>query len=308
MATEYPATTLPGLGVADFSDRVRQATGGRVTIEPNYDAGLGLRSAQMIDAVRTRRLDAADAFAGALGQQHPLFALSSLPFVATTLADARMLDRDAREAYVRLLQAQRQVLLYTTPWPPSGIWSREPIRTPADLSHLKIRTYDDTSRAVFEAVGATALSISFADAMPRIAAGEVNAVLSSGDGGAGRRLWEHLPHFTAIGYAMPISIATVSLDAWQALDPPVRQNVEQAAAATEASQWQRIETRMSENYDNMTRHGVRINSPTPQVLSALHSASSQPIRAWLRSVGPAGAELLVRARSRQPGKKHRTVW
>jgi hypothetical protein len=39
--------------------------------------------------------------------------------------------------------------------------------------------------------------------VPRLRAGELDAVLSSGDGGAGARLWEVLPHFTALDYASP---------------------------------------------------------------------------------------------------------
>lgn len=299
MATEYPATAIPGLGVAEFAAQVRELTAATLVVEASYDAALVIRSAEMLEAVRTHRLEAADAFAGALGKAYPLLGLSSLPFVADSLAAARALDRDARPAYARLLQGQDQVLLYTTPWPASGIWSREPIRERADLARLKIRTYDETSRTVFEGVGARAVTISFADAMPRIAAGEVNAVLSSGDGGAGRRLWEHLRHFTAIDYAMPISIATVDRGAWQALAPAVRDQVATAAARTDESQWRRIETRLAENYTSMTRQGVRIARAPADVRAALRDAASAPIRAWLRTAGADGVGLLVRAQSRR---------
>jgi len=47
--------------------------------------------------------------------------------------------------------------------------------------------------------------------------GEIDAVLSSGDGGAGRKLWDHLPHFSEINYAIPLSFTTVNLDKWKAL-------------------------------------------------------------------------------------------
>ncbi len=87
-------------------------------------------------------------------------------------------------------------------------------------------------QATMTRAGAKASNISFADAMPRLASGEVNAVLSSGDGGAGRKLWQYLPYFTEVNYAMPLSIATINLDAYQALDAAGRQAVDQAAAAT----------------------------------------------------------------------------
>jgi TRAP-type C4-dicarboxylate transport system substrate-binding protein len=62
------------------------------------------------------------------------------------------------------------------------------------------------SSEVFASVGARAAAISFADTMPRLADGSINAVLSSGDGGAGRKLWDYLPYFTEITYSLPLSV------------------------------------------------------------------------------------------------------
>ena len=51
----------------------------------------------MIAAVQTRKVDAGDAFAGALAEKYPLFGVSSLPFLADSLA-ARSLNKTARPA------------------------------------------------------------------------------------------------------------------------------------------------------------------------------------------------------------------
>jgi len=48
------------------------------------------------------------------------------------------------------------------------------------------------------------VSLSFADTMPKLVDGSINAVLSSGDGDAGRELWQFLPYFSEITYALPI--------------------------------------------------------------------------------------------------------
>lgn len=299
MATEYPASSMPGLGVADFAERVQRLSGGSVRISPSFDASAGVKSAAMLDAVRNRRVDAADAFAGALGTAYPLLGLSSLPFVADSLPRARALLDAARPAYERLLAAQGQRLLYTTPWPASGIWSKAPLARAADLEGLRIRTYDDVSQAVLSRAGAQAVNISFADAMPRIASGDVNAVLSSGDGGAGRKLWQYLPHFTEINYAMPISIATVNSTAWSALTRAQQHAVERAARETEASQWQRMETRLSENYANMRANGVQINTaPAADLRGKLREAARDAVNAWRAKAGPEGVAILERIGAR----------
>lgn len=263
MTTEYPATSMPGQGVSTFAELVRAKTAGNVVIDASYDASKGIKSADMIDAVQARKVDAGDAFAGALAAKYPLFGVSSLPFLADSLSKARNLNKAARPAYEKLLAAHGQKLLYTTPWPASGIWSKQKLDSVAALKKLSIRTYDATSQDVMQKAGARAQNISFADAMPLIASGEVNAVLSSGDGGAGRKLWEHLPNFAEINYAMPISVATMNLQAYQALDARTRRAIDQAAAQTETEQWKRIDGRLQQNYANMRKNGVAINTSVP---------------------------------------------
>lgn len=293
MVTEYPASSMPGLGVQDFADRVRRATDGALIVKPAFDGPDGLRSAGMLDAVQQGKVQTADAFAGALAAKVPIFGLSSLPFVAGSAGQAKALLERARPAYEQALEQRGQRLLYTTPWPASGIWSRQPIDGAAALQGLRIRTYDDASQAVMQRAGARAEKLSFADAMPKISAGEIDAVLSSGDGGAGRKLWQHLPHFTQIDYAMPISIATVSLASWQAMAPSIREAVVRAAAETEAAQWARLETRLTENYANMRNNGVTIRQEIPADLQrALRNSASEVVDQWERDAGPEGAALL----------------
>jgi TRAP-type C4-dicarboxylate transport system substrate-binding protein len=297
MATEYPATAIPGEGVSTFTALVRAKTGGRLVIEPSFDASRGIKSAAMLDAVREGRVEVGDAFAGALGGADPIFALSSLPFLATSIAEAKRLTDLARPRYEGVLAARGQRLLYTTPWPPSGIWSRRPLAGAADLNGLAIRTYDATSMAVMNAAGAKAVNLSFADAMPKLRDGSLDAVLSSGDGGAGQRLWEILPNFAEITYAMPISIATMNQAAFAALPDDLKGAVEAAARETEQRQWAAIVTRQRENHDRIRGQGVSLNpTPDPTLMQALRAAAAPAIAAWTASAGADGAALLARFR------------
>src|SRR3979490_2036339 len=208
MASEYPATTVSGEGITFFADQLAKESSGRLTIAPSYDAPGGLKSADIVAAIRDGRLAAGDSFAGALGRIDPLFALSSLPFGPPAPAGARRLPAAARGLYANRFAREKQRLLYAAPWPASGLWAKKPILTPADLPGPPPRAYDATGFELFASAGARPVNLSFADTMPRIVDGSVQAVLSSGDGGAGRKLWEHLPYFTEIGYAMPLSVCT----------------------------------------------------------------------------------------------------
>ena len=145
MATEYPQSAMPGLGVTTFAKHVAESSAGKLQIRPSFDASGGIRSAGMLAAIAEGRVQAGDAFAGALEGEDAIFALPSLPFLVTSIADARRLADLARPFLAAALQNKGQRLLYLTPWPPSGIWSKSPLKMPSDLAGLSIRTYDKTS-------------------------------------------------------------------------------------------------------------------------------------------------------------------
>ena len=171
-----------------------------------------------------------DAFAGALAGADRLFLLSSLPFLTASPADAARLRDLARPAYAAAAAQKGAMLLWTTPWPPSGLWSRKPIAAPADLQGLRVRTYDSTGTEVLRAAGADADVLSFAEVEARLEAGTLDAVLSSGDGGAGRRLWRWLPNFLEASYAWPLSLAFAEASRLAALTQEGRAAVAAAAA------------------------------------------------------------------------------
>ena len=301
MPTEYPQSAMSGLGVTTFARHVTELSGGKLLIQPSFDAAKGIRSADMLTAIAERRVAAGDAFAGSLEAEDAIFALPSLPFLVTSIADARRLADLARPYFATALHNRGQRLLYLTPWPPSGIWSKAPLKTMSDLSGLFIRTYDKTSREVFAGAGASAVSISFADTMPKLIDGSINAVLSSGDGGAGRALWKFLPYFSEITYALPMSVASVNQAAYDELAPELREAVDAASRQTETELWLALSTRLRENYARMRDNGVTIDTnPAPEIVAALQSGAAAAQQAWCARSGPACEQILGAFKAGKP--------
>ena len=120
---------------------------------------------------------------------------------------------------------------------------------------------------------------------------------ASGDGGAGRRLWEHLPHFTAIGYAMPVSLTVADRGTLEALPPDLLAAVSDAGARTEVRQWQAVRNRLKANYAQMRANGVSITAePAPDLRAALARAAEVAIAEWIARAGPEAQQILARYR------------
>ena len=301
MATEYPQNAMPGVGLTAFAKHVAELSAGQLTVKPSFDAAAGIKSAGMLAAIAEGRVQAGDAFAGSLEAEDPIFALPSLPFLVTSIADARRLADIARPYLASVLEKKGLRLLYLTPWPPSGIWSRAPLKTASDLSGLSIRTYDKTSTEVFLGVGAKAALISFADTMPKLADGSLNAVLSSGDGGAGRKLWEYLPWFSEITYSLPLSVAAVSKVVYDGLGADQRAAVDAASRQTETELWLALSTRLQENYARMRQNGVTIDStPAAAIVEALRSGAATAQQTWCSKSGPICVQILDAFKAGKP--------
>jgi TRAP-type C4-dicarboxylate transport system substrate-binding protein len=247
----------------------------------------------MLSAAQARRIAGGDAFAGPLESSDPVFGLASLPFVVQSIDAAMSVNSAARPFYEAALAKRSLKLLYITVWPSTGLWSDRPINEAGDLNGLSIRTYDFNSAEVMRALGATAEYLSFNEAIDRVKRHELNAILTSGDGGAGRKLWDYLRNFTPINYAVPISLAFIRSDKFEALPATVQAQVLRAAADTEQSQLKLLHTRTETNYVQMRANGVTINaSPNQGLIGALRSASKGPVARWKAKVPAALAAII----------------
>jgi TRAP-type C4-dicarboxylate transport system substrate-binding protein len=293
MATEYPASNISGVGLTTFGRLVSSYTDGFVTTTNSLDNELRISSEQMLRATQEHRIAGGDAFAGPMESSDVVFGLASLPFVAQSIDSAISINSAARPFYEAALARRSLKLLYITVWPSTGLWSDRPINDADDLNGLSIRTYDYNSAEVMRTLGATAEYLSFNEAIDRVKSHELNAILTSGDGGAGRKLWDYLRNFTPINYAIPISLAFVRSDEFGALPAAVQVQVLRAAADTEQLQLKLLRTRTEANYAQMRANGVEINgSPNQGLISALRSASKGPVARWKAKAPPALAAII----------------
>jgi TRAP-type transport system periplasmic protein len=300
MATEYPETNISGVGLATFGKLVASNTHGYLTTVNAFDNEMKISSGEMLRAVQDNRIAGGDAFAGPLEASDPIFGLSSLPFVVQSVDSARAVNARARPLYEHALAARGLKLLYMTIWPSTGLWSDQPLKNADDLRAMSVRTYDNNSAEVMRTVGATAEYLPFNEAIAKIKEHKLNAILTSGDGGAGRKLWDDLHHFTSINYAIPISIAFVRQDYFEALPKEAQDEVEAAAAETEKSQLELLANRTAENYKRMRSNGVSIDEPAPPaVIAALKKAASGPIAAWRTKVSADAVAILDWANQQQ---------
>ncbi|KVO09641.1 C4-dicarboxylate ABC transporter substrate-binding protein [Burkholderia ubonensis] len=270
VATSYPSDTVSGHAASDFARFLNAGVRQPDLAIPKFDV-------EALPAALLSGLESAPfalLFASDLANDERILGLSVRPYEVTTIAEALKMTTLAKPAYRSALGNHDLVLLAVIPWPPTGLWSRTQISSPANFAGMRIRTYDQSSKRVMEALGAQVVSLPIREAFDQISRGTLDGVMSSGDGAAGRAYAESLPNFTALQYAFPVSFLVARKGFLDRLPPSDRRAVFDAGLQTERLAWQRLPERVRQNYRAMDELGVNVTDPVPQpVLSAVQRAA-----------------------------------
>jgi TRAP-type C4-dicarboxylate transport system substrate-binding protein len=228
-----------------------------------------------------------------LGGIEPIFLLPSLPFLAKTPDEARALFEAARSEYEAVFADNNQKLLWASPWPPSGIWANKPVDNLDALTNLKIRTYDANGTITLQESNAAPIQLSWADVVPQLSTGGIEAVLTSAEAGSNAKFWEHLSHFTEVNYAMPLNMVHINLDAWNDLSAEHQSAVLEAAKVAEDHVWSSVVTRVAENYEQMASEKMTVvTGVDPAFLNALSAAGKKAREEWIAKTGNKGQAIL----------------
>lgn len=292
-SNEYPPASIHAEGDSYFIEQVSKLSGGELTITLHTSGSLGFKSADHFYAVADNAVQIADTLAGTLGGVNSLFLLSSLPFVAKDVDQAEALYKIARSEYEAVFEEGDQILLYASPWPASGIWSKDAVTTVDELKDLKMRTYDKNGTITFKAAGAAPVNLSWADVVPQLSTGAIEGVLTSAESGVNGSFWEHLGHFSAIQYAVPLNMVHMNKAVFDDLSEEEQGYILEAAKLTDAHNWEKVRTRTEKNYATLAEKGIETHTEVSPELTALLAESAKPaMEDWLESTGETGKAIM----------------
>ncbi len=299
LANEYQASSIFGEGDAVFAEKLAELSGGRIKVTLHMGGALGYKSVDHFDAVGDGALPIADSYTGSWQGIDPIFTMPALPFLASTVEEARALYEAAKPYYEEVFAKNNQKLLVASPWPPSGMWGKKPLDATGAIKNLKIRTYDPNGTKTLKAAGAAPIQLSWADVVPQLTTGGIDAVLTSAEGGVNAKFWEHLNHFTEINYAMPLSMTHMNLDTYNDLPDELKQAVDAAAKAAEDRNWAAVVDRRRNNYETMKANGMTVVTGVDQAyLEALNKAGQQALSDWQAKMGERGEKIMAEYKKR----------
>ncbi len=287
----YGVNTFQVQNLQWFGEEVDKATGGKLKIVVHANASL-FKANEIKRAVQGAQAPVGEFILSGASNDHPIYGVDSIPFLATSYADARRLQDASRPALERVLTGQGLKLLYAVPWPPQSLYSSKPVQTLADLKGTRMRAYNPATSKIAELVGAQPVTVQLAELPQALATGAVNNFLTSSASGVDSKLHEHVKHFYAVAAWLPRNAVVVNQRAWEALDKATQEAVLKSAAAAEARGWRISEERDGEYLKELAAKGMSIDPQATGLKRELRAIGEKMTGDWLAQAGTDGKAVI----------------
>jgi TRAP-type C4-dicarboxylate transport system substrate-binding protein len=291
LPTGYSANSFQTQNVQQFATEVDQLTGGKLKITLHPGGSL-YKANEIKRAVQTGQVPSAEFILSGAANENPLFGVDSIPFLATSYADAKRLYQAAKPAQDKLLASQGIKVLFSVPWPGQSLYSLKPVNTPADFAGTKMRAYNPATTRIAQLLKAQPVTIQLAELGQALATGGVQNFLTSSASGVESKLHEQVKYFYPVSAWLPRNATVVSQKAFDALDKTTQDAVLRAAAAAEARGWATSEKLDGEYIKELGAKGMTIAAPSEAIKKELAAIGETMTAEWLKTAGAEGQAVI----------------
>ncbi len=279
MPTPYSDKTFHTANIIQFAEEVADASGGKLNITV-HSAGSLIKHPEIKNAVRSQQVPIGEFFLSRLSNEDAAYGIDSQPFVATSYDDAAKLWAAQKPVITQLLADQKLMPLFSVPWPPQGLYTKNAVTSVEDLKGLKFRAYNAALEQFATLAGASPTQVEAADIPQAFSTGQVEAMITSPSTGANTKAWDFVSHYSPINAWVPKNIVVVNRNAFDALDDDVKQVVLDAAAKAEARGWELSKSETAVKTAELNDNGMTVTEPSDTLLSGLKAIGSDMQKAW----------------------------
>ena len=287
----YGPNTFQVQNLQYFADEVDKATAGKLKITLHPGASL-FKANEIKRAVQTGQTQIGEFILSGAANENPLFGIDSIPFLATTYAQAKKLDDASRPALDKLLASQGLKLLYTVPWPGQSLYSKKPVASLADLKGTKMRAYNPATTRIAELVGAQPVTIQLAELPQALATGGVDNFLTSSASGVDSKLHEQVKFFYDVNAWLPRNAVVVQAKVFDALDKPTQAAVLRASAAAGERGWKISDQKDDEYLKELVAKGMTVDRSSAKLKAELAAVGERMTAEWLKQAGADGQAII----------------
>jgi len=291
MPTPYSDGEFHTRNVVSFVEDVKKSTGGKLDIQVHSNGSL-IKHPDILRAVSTGQVNIAEFLLSQFGNEDPIFEADNIPFVAAGYDDAMKFYQAQKPLLVKHLASRGLTLLYSVAWPGQGIYTKEPLKSVADLKGTKFRTYSPLTARLAELLGASPTVVQVPDVPQMFATGAMQAMVTSSATGTATKAWEFVKNYYNTSAFHPKNAVVVNTRSFQRLPADKQKALRDAGERAESRGWGMSKVRQYEANEQLKKNGMTIHEPDAAMKSAFGKVGNQILEEWLKKAGPEGQQLI----------------
>jgi TRAP-type C4-dicarboxylate transport system substrate-binding protein len=290
-ASAYPDGNFHTRNLRAMAEEVEKSTGGALPIQLHSNASL-LPMPQIKRGVQTGQVQLGEILISAYGNEDPFFEIDSIPQLVTSTVSARRLAALARPFVEARFSRQGLVVLYSVPWPPSGLYSNAPLASIEALRGTRMRTFNVMTNRFATLLGAAPTLVQAAEVPQAFATGVVNTMVTSATTGVDSSAWDYAKVYTPIGFTRTHNVIFVQRRALEALPADQRDALLAAAKTAEARGWALSDEAAVSQPAILASRGMTVAEPSAELMAGLKRIGDAMAEEWLARAGEDGKKVL----------------
>lgn len=291
MTAEQPDNNYLTQNARQFAEEVKEATNGELEIKVHSNSVL-LKRPEVKRGVQQGVVPMGEMLVAAIGNEDPMFEVDSVPFLASSFDDSEKLWKATRDFLKERLDKQGIVLIYGSPWPPQGIYTKKPINSLADLSGVRFRAYSAATSRLVELMGAIPTTVNTPEVPQAFSTGVIDAMLTSPATGVDSQAWDYVKYYYDAQVFIPQSFVIANKRMFERLPEEVQQAVMEAGERAEARGWQMARDQTAQLTQTLADNGMEVNQLPEKLVEEMHAIGEQMTKEWLEKAGADGQKVL----------------
>jgi TRAP-type C4-dicarboxylate transport system substrate-binding protein len=300
-ATDQRAATIAGTTFPNtegerhwlqFRDQLQAAAGDEIPLRMLIYGQLGSED-QLVSGLRRGRVQFANLSAMAVSSVVPETALLYAPFLFDDAAEADFIYDNYLTPLYRELMAEKG--LHLVSWYEIGflnVYAKQPLLAPADAAGRRFRVGAGPAARLFAAaIGADVIPLGFADVVPSLQTGLIEAGENAVSLYARTGIADEAPHLTMTEHSFGVSAIVASKAWWDKLTPEQQAQVQ--AAWPPISQTRAAVRSESERDLADPALGIRVHQLEPAEREAWRAATAGVTPQLVSKIGGRAAEVLA---------------
>jgi TRAP-type C4-dicarboxylate transport system substrate-binding protein len=297
MPTPYSDGEFHTRNVKQFAEDVQKAAGGKLELVVHSNGSL-IKHPDIMRAVSTGQVNIAEFLLGQFGNDEPVFNADNVPFLAAGYDAAWKLYQAQKPVLEKKLEGRGMKLLYSVAWPGQGIYTKEPLKSVADLKGTKFRTYSPMTARLAELLGASPTVVQVPEVPQMFATGAIHAMITSSATGTSTKAWEFVKNYYKTSAMHPKNVVVVNQRGFARLPKEQQQALVKAAASAEKRGWDMSKAREQEGNETLAKNGMSVRDPDAAMKEAFAKVGQQMAVEWEKAAGADGQEILKRYRGK----------